>query len=230
MNRPPISLPRGWVSHELPGVREHPARPTYSSFDPEKLPPISLPDGKPFAWLRPGKPKKWAIGGKDMKAIVDRLGILTERLGFPLPADFVTFMSDPALQRRVRSCTACYLLLPDEPAAVSGAEGTFLIHFLSDQQWCYHWHLLVDKGGDCGVVGSEEAFGIPEVPKPVDHDEIVEVDLQEDETAILCSPSFSEFLYRFRLENEIWFAIQKKKRPLDPVEQAYVDWYRRPTP
>ena len=42
-----------------------------------------------------------------------------------------------------------------------------------------------------------------------------------------CAPSFSEFLYRFWIENEIWFALEDdaSRRPLNALELNYVRHY-----
>ena len=42
-----------------------------------------------------------------------------------------------------------------------------------------------------------------------------------------CAPSFSEFLYRFWIENEIWFAlrVECKSRSLNTLELDYVAHY-----
>ena len=40
-----------------------------------------------------------------------------------------------------------------------------------------------------------------------------------------CAASFSEFLYRFWIENEIWYAVEYDKRPLEPLEVDYVNHY-----
>ena len=39
-----------------------------------------------------------------------------------------------------------------------------------------------------------------------------------------CSPSFSEFLFRFWIENEIWYALEwdTTRRPLTDLERAYL--------
>ena len=42
-----------------------------------------------------------------------------------------------------------------------------------------------------------------------------------------CAPTFSDFLYRFWIENEIWFALEAEGGPrqLDALQQLYVNRY-----
>jgi len=44
---------------------------------------------------------------------------------------------------------------------------------------------------------------------------------------VCCAPSFSDFLYRFWIENEIWSAVEQEanRRPLNALELAYVEHY-----
>ena len=44
--------------------------------------------------------------------------------------------------------------------------------------------------------------------------------------ALLCADSFSEFVYRFWIENEIWFALNER-RGLTPEQERYVGHYVR---
>lgn len=42
-----------------------------------------------------------------------------------------------------------------------------------------------------------------------------------------CAPSFSDFLYRFWIENEIWYALEDQpRRPLNALELEYVGHYK----
>jgi hypothetical protein len=53
-----------------------------------------------------------------------------------------------------------------------------------------------------------------------------QVDLQAQGFAC-CARSFSEFLYRFWIENEIWYSIthDEGRRPLTDLQRAYVNHY-----
>lgn len=109
--------------------------------------------------------------------------------------------------------------MPDRIAPVAGPEKGWLIHFLSDQQWCLHWSLYLSAAGEECVVCTEEAYGFD------DNDEDGSpLDLVK-EGAAYCASSFSEFLYRFWIENEIYFKLNDKV-PLTAKQKAYAGHYR----
>ncbi len=41
----------------------------------------------------------------------------------------------------------------------------------------------------------------------------------------ICADTFLEFVWRFWIENEIWFALAREHRPLTPGEKYYVEHY-----
>ncbi len=46
----------------------------------------------------------------------------------------------------------------------------------------------------------------------------------------ICAKNFAEFIWRFWIENEIWFALALNDHSLTPPEREYVDHYRRSQP
>jgi hypothetical protein len=217
----------GWWGVELPGYR--PSEGTYMLYACEELPPIQerLDDG--FAWLE-AQPQ-WQAGiseygyNQRQRASVESL---QEQAGVALPAAFHTFMASKALQRRVRSCTDCYLELGDRPVRTAGAAPGTLIHFLSDSQWVLHWFLFVGDDGQEAVVVSPYPYGL----KGDEGDEALNnlyqrdgIDLMQEPTWF-CADSFAGFIYRFWLENEIWFAAEVGEDGLTAGQQAYVDHYK----
>ena len=136
---------------------------------------------------------------------------------------FRRFMTSPELQRRVRSCTACYLDPGQRVVETTGMIAGHLMHFLSDLQSFMHWYLHLAGGGWAAVLTSPNLYCYciddPEWPgyPSVAHEQI---DLRGLEF-FYCAPSFSEFLYRFWIENEIWFALVYDKRPLKPLEYLH---------
>lgn len=103
-----------------------------------------------------------------------------------------------------------------------------LVHFLSDSQSCSHWYLNILPGGVSAVLTSPDLYGLK-----IENSDWIEtpscrlerIDLSGLEFAY-CAPSFSEFLYRFWIENEIWFALaDKRKRRLNTLELDYVGHY-----
>jgi hypothetical protein len=146
------------------------------------------------------------------------LDALTEMtIGLGLPESLKAFARRPELQRRIRSVTACYLDLGD--VAVRTTAPGQLVHFLSDQQWCLHWLVYADGSGCESVLVTDvpigfdiaEAWGEP-VPEVVPLDGSFRLEV--------CADSFGEFLYRFWIENELWWALRRGGK-LPPHLAAY---------
>jgi hypothetical protein len=217
------SLPRRWLSVELEGYRPHEEEGTYSAFSYEDLPPVPSNLGDDLEWLLEAvKVPESLADVSDRRhpeatrpATVEQLDALTADTGLRLPASFREFVSSRDLQARVRSITYCYLDLGDR--VVPAGDGT-LVHFLADQQWVLHWLLYCDADGAECVVATDVPFGFE-----LDDEPVPDFDPAGHQGAV-CADSFTEFLYRFRIENEIWLALDDG-RPLDGEEQAYVDHY-----
>ena len=218
----------GWWGVELPGYRE--GLGTYTLYSYEELPPIQEAVDDSFVWLE-AHPQWQASISEYAYNQQERASIesLQEQAGVALPAAFHTFMASKELQRRVRSCTDCYLELGDRPVRTAGATPGYLIHFLSDSQWVLHWFLFVGDDGQEAVVASPNPYGM----KGDETDEALNKLYQRDgidlmqEATWFCAASFSDFIYRFWLENEIWFAAEFDKEGLTAVQQAYMDHYGR---
>jgi hypothetical protein len=219
------SLPRWWLSLELPGYRPEPEDGgTYSAFPYGDLPPVPELDDD-LAWLleAPPVPESLAEAANDRHpapartATAQQLEELLGETSLRLPRSFRTFVASHQLRSRIRSATYCYLDLGE--LLVPVGEGGALVHFLSDQQWVLHWLLYCDADGRQCVVVSDVPFGFHG-----DEDPVGDFDPTGNDSAV-CAESFSEFLYRFWIENEIWFALEEEDRPLSAAEQAYVDHY-----
>jgi len=133
---------------------------------------------------------------------------------------FRTFISEPEPRLRVRSATACYLDLAEFPVEVVG--GGSLIHFLSDQQWVLHWLVYIGADESEAVVVTETPLGFE-----VDQHRFDRFDPTSDD-ATICAESFSEFLYRFWIENEIYFRSLRNARersPLTEEQRRYAEHY-----
>ena len=136
-------------------------------------------------------------------------------------------MTHPELQSRVRSCTDCYLDPGERIVETIGSIPGHLVHFLSDSQSCSHWYLHILPEGDSAVLASPDLYSLK-----VENSDWIEnpscrlerIDLSGLEFAY-CAPSFSEFLYRFWIENEIWFALVDKPRSFNALELDYVGHY-----
>jgi hypothetical protein len=213
----------------LPGYRDHPRKfSTYTSFSYDELPPVerALDDG--LNWLMPEAPTKTSFGEqpseRSLPATDQGLQTLIGDLSVKLPSAFTNFITSPELRRRIRSPTDCYLDLGE--AIVPVTTGGFLIHFLSDSQFVLHWLLYVGSDGSEAVVATglpygyvrQEAWYEDARPRRTFAPDV-------DGGAVVCTSTFSEFLYRLWIENEIWFRLAYEKRPLTPEQQRYVDHY-----
>jgi hypothetical protein len=140
----------------------------------------------------------------------------SERLGLRLPEAFWKFMETPALQKRIRSMTDCFLNLDPAPVRVPVGRG-YLIRFLANSQGCFYWYLYVTPDvSDHAVVGS---------PGLYDTEEGRQQDEPDPADIIFCAESFEAFLCQFWLENEIGFA-EYEHRPMPDVCRAYIEQNR----
>jgi hypothetical protein len=147
-----------------------------------------------------------------------------------LPQSFRRFMSSFELQSRVRSCTDCYLDPGERIVETIGSIPGHLVHFLSDSQSCAHWYLHILPSDESAVLESPDLYCYQ-----IENADWIEnpscrferIDLNGLDFAY-CAPSFSDFLYRFWIENEIWVALKDEgsRRPLNALELAYVGHYK----
>lgn len=222
MSRPLEKLERGWWSIELPGFRPHPeGRGTYSAFPRETLPPVRRALDADLRWLLAQPPVPGSLARGEIEpsrpATGEDLARLLRGEEVPLPPPFVGFVSSPEPRTRVRSCTDCYLDLADFVVPVRG--GGSLVHFLSDSQWVLHWLLYAGREGAEAVVATYEPFGFEGEGETVRAFDPAAVE------GWVCADTFSEFLYRFWIENEIWFALAYEKRPLTDEQRRYAQHY-----
>lgn len=223
------TLPRAWWSTDLPGFREHPqAFATYSAFDYAALPPIRRPLDPDLHWLSEQPVVARSLGDVDpgdavpeRRATAAELQDLMAGRKIALPPTFRAFVTDAEPRKRVRSATLCYLDLGEFVVDVEG--GGSMLHFLSDQQWILHWLLFVGDDGSEAVVVSETPLGLE-----ADEQRFARFDPTTD-AATVCSESFSEFLYRFWIDNEIYFKTARTARdepPLTDEQRRYAEHFR----
>ena len=219
------NLPRVWLGQPLPGYREG-ATPfaTYTGYQLDQLPAVDLSGNDEFAWLL-AEP---VVKGHASLAVVDasatrpatqgNLELLMADTGVVLPASFSAFINSEDPRKRVRSCTDCYLDLADFAVPVS--DGGYLIHFLSDSQWVAHWLLYVGPDQAEAVVATWDPLGF----NTVQDEPPVRLFVPGTSDAWVCADSFSEFLFRFWIENEVWFKLvhPSDELPLSDQQRRYL--------
>jgi hypothetical protein len=213
-----------WWSVELPEHRACDS--TYCLFPYDSLPPLDpgLFRGE-FQWLSPldaqlenqmaihRPPEEETIR---MGPRLEQLAAAAARLGLKLPAAFLNFMGSPHLLNQIPSCTACYFDLSERIVQLPIDDGGYLIRFLNDQQQVLLWYLyLTPQGESCVVV----------TPLMFDRENLEGVPAKAIQANIdYCAPSFEEFIYRFWLENDLWFALEGG-RPLSDAHTRYLRHY-----
>jgi hypothetical protein len=178
-----------------------------------------------------------------------------ERLGLKLPASFLRLMASPALQDCIPSCTANYFELAKAIVPYPGSEDGVIVRFLNEQQNILTWYLYLTRAGASGVIVTpywlEELAGVPgddapgatmtatwgEGPDAVTREYksgplyTEAADPQAIQRVVagthVCGPSFGSFLYRYWLENVLWFKLQDASgTQLTEEERRYLAHYR----
>ena len=143
-----------------------------------------------------------AVRDPSPNAVTELLGERTS-----LPADVVGFFRD-GLRDRLRSATDSYFDLGDSVVRVDGGR---LLHLISDSQWVFHWLLYLG-----------------------DDDDSAGFNLDPDETTswqaenwgyMVVADSFAEFIWRWWMDNEIFYRVAVEEVPLKAAEQTYVEQY-----
>jgi hypothetical protein len=225
-------LPRAWWSIALPGYREHSGGHfTYSRFTFDRLPPVRRQLDSEFQWLVREPAVSHSLAEVERRpsrpATADQLELLLAGHSVALPGSFMTFVASEEPRARVRSCTDCYLDLADFAVPVSS--GGSLIHLLSDSQWGLHWLLYTGADGSEALVVTDRPFGFDLSDE--DDEEVERVFDPGCGQVEVCAESFSEFVYRFWIENEIWFRLTGRatgEPPLTDEQHRYAEHYSRP--
>jgi hypothetical protein len=131
------TLKKGWWAFSLPGYRSR--KSTYNLYSYHELPELNVDLDNDFDWLRTQSAKKHSLAENPYpngeKLDVSKIQFDEKTQKIKLPQDFALFISDADLQSKVRTCTDCYLELPDFAVKTYGMEDGYLVHFLSDSQY-----------------------------------------------------------------------------------------------
>lgn len=215
-----LELPDLWWGVGL-GERESGA--TYQGFAYAQQPPLPVErfDGS-FAWLASAPERTSYRDEEEDTQWAPKLASLRAR-GFNVPRAFETLMLDANLQLRVPSCTDNTFLSGKraEEHPLSGPDELFLT-FYTDSQSCVLWGLRLAKGDDRYAPVLAGAPEHPEVEPPEGQPYFSFPELTFN------APTFETFVYRWWLENTLWFATELDQRPLSAEEQAYLDHLARP--
>jgi len=227
------NLPNIWTSIGLPGLTREA---TYQRYPLHAMPELSIELDDDFSWLTRYSEVYADQGLYQLEEWVpspDSVLQIAEAKRVKLPVAFSLFMSSSDLQSRVRSCTACYLDPGQRAVETTEPLSGHLIHFLSDSQSCAHWYLHVLQTGESAVLQSEDLYcytieNSEWIENPACRMDRINI---EGLNFHFCSPSFSEFLFRFWIENEIWFSVSrdKTKSALKEIERQYLEGIRKET-
>ena len=226
------SFQEGWWSFDLGKYRGCDG--TYCYYDYSTLPPLDKPDDwlESLSWL----PKLDVARDQHMQIYrnaheergnVEAIEKAGEAAGLRLPASFVQLMGDHTLQDQIPSCTACTFGLSDELMKYPGAQGGYVVRFLTDQQEVLIWYLHLALDGTDRVLVT-----------PIPMEEMVGKanggTLTEDERQAIqrntwmCGDSFASFIYRWWLENTLWFKVSESndESKLTEDERKYLKHYQ----
>jgi hypothetical protein len=220
-------MKRGWWSIALLGYHDHPHPTTYSLFDYDNLPPIEIPDKAGWDWLAiQPRHEEWSLADNcypdGSKPDLSHFRKIIAQSPYKLPEQFINFIETPSLHERIRSATACMLELSDYLVSTSTPPYGIILQFLVDQQGCMRWHLFADVYGNQAVLVSWKAYGINNNSEEPPRDRI---DLL-NEDVWYCAPNFTEFMFRYWLENEIFFTLINNPQKLNDFQREYLRYYR----
>lgn len=218
----------GWYSFDLGQYR--PCDSTYCFYSYQSLPPV-LDADEALGWLGPldgDTDRRMDAHRNDPEARGNLAAISAsaQRLGLTLPASFLRLMGSPDLQDRIPSCTACYFSLGDDIVACPGSDGGYIVRFLNDQQDVLLWYLyLTPRGEHCVLVSP---IPLDEVASDNADGNLTDADRQAVlQSTYICAPSFAAFVYRFGLENVLWFKLNEGngQQRLTDEERRYLAHY-----
>lgn len=155
-----------------------------------------------------------------------------QQLRISLPDAFLRLMASAKLMERISSCTDCYFDLSEKLVACPGSEEGYIVRFLNARQGQIAWYLyLTPQGNHCVLVG----FPLLDLLNDPESPEYIEAGITDEERSIalagkwtyVCASSFEEFLYRFWLENILWYKLvwYHGKKPLTEEEERYLSHY-----
>lgn len=209
---------------------------TYCFYPYESLPsiPVSLFRGT-LDWLTPLDGYADISGMDHYHSADDLRQVIADAhiLGISLPGAFLQLMSSSELMERIPSCTDAYFSLSDV-VPCPGSESGYIVRFMNARQGQIAWYLyLTPQGEHCVLVG----FPLLDLLHNSESAEYKREGITEEERAMafagkgacVCASSFEEFIYRFWIENTLWYKVSgySKWKPLTEEEKQYIAHYTR---
>lgn len=207
---------------KIPGTASETKLATYVQYAVDEL-PLAPIDVASLEWLRHAArhPEDYMASAfehatRDIsrQSVADLLGGRAT-----VPHDLAQFLGGDGLRDRLRSATDCYFDLGDSVVAVDGGH---LLHLISDSQWVFHWLLYLGEDGSSAVVGTSFPAGFD-----LDPDDAAFWQ-QEDWGYVLVADTFAEFIWRWWMDNEIFYRAVVEKTDVSVKQRAYVEQYGVP--
>lgn len=210
------TLPTGWLTSGIHDRFWQFEDTSYGFVPFDDLPPLAGSfDDADFGWLPERPPDDYPLDFLHEHEVGARLRHVEQSAaaGLQMPAAFMRFLSSADIYRRVPTCTACYLDIPKRTIELAGHPDVKLLRFMNDQQGVLHWYLRLKNGSPPCVV-----VAVPEWHDLRGGDALE--DVMTPTLVTICAHSFTEFVYRFWLENTIWFSLYEG-RELTDDQEAY---------
>lgn len=197
----------GWYGQDLGAHRA--GKSTYDCYPLSELPPVSVELAGDFDWLASQRDYERTIATNAERAH-KQLDAAIESSPVRLPEQFIRFVRSPHLWPKIRSCTDCELDIDAGVAEIPGGHG-WLLRFLSDSQGCLYWNLLLAADGSHQIAATYAYHGFGDAKTQEGRPHVKDT--------VVCAATFEEFIYRFWLENEIWYALKMNgEMPADGEE------------
>lgn len=204
-------LQQCWVGLEIPGKRACGC--TYCEIPLVNLPRIDAPDN--LKWISPPSseiaaqveeffPEPEVLEANSVNA--RKLISEAKKLELVIPNTLTELMLSEELQKRLPSWTACTFGWPSEFSPSPFGKG-LILPFLRDQQDVVGWYLHIDRGEPPCVLASyplEDQSGVHFLSQLGGQTERLEKATANTRIAAL---SFSEFMYRYWIENTLCFKL-----------------------
>jgi hypothetical protein len=216
-------LQRGWITSGQSKLWN--CNSTYCTIPTEYVPKLGLVDEK-LDWLEAVSSELRDVieststldSSDNQIAHLDRIIQETKQAELQLPESFLRFMRSPHLQAKVPTCTDCFLALSEH--LIPFIDDQFVLRFLNDSQGCVMWYLLLKPQDEPKVLASywfleRDIFeALNDEEDPINYNNTLS-------RALICANSFPKFLYRFWIENTIWYSLHKNLK-LTSLQQQYL--------